>query len=298
MHDDFYRTLLDNLYDGVYFADRERTITYWNRGAERITGYAAADVVGKKCADNILVHIDGACRSLCKGQCPLAATLKDGEMRTSDVFLLHRSGHRVPVSVRVAPIRDAGGVITGAVEIFTDAAALSGDRGRAAELERMAYFDPLTGVANRRYAEIALSSRLEEFKRYEWPFGLLFFDIDNFKAVNDRFGHSAGDAVLRMVAQTLANGARPFDVVGRWGGEEFVGIIANVSRDELLAAGERFRMLTAQSRLHDSETIAVTVSVGAAHAKPDDTGESLVERADRLMYESKKAGKNRTTGDQ
>ena len=82
MHDispDFYATLLDNLYDGVYFVNPNREITFWNKAAERITGFTKAEVMGKRCADNLLCHVDQRGNSLCKGACPLSYTLGDGQ---------------------------------------------------------------------------------------------------------------------------------------------------------------------------------------------------------------------------
>ncbi|HSN69564.1 MAG TPA: diguanylate cyclase, partial [Thermoanaerobaculia bacterium] len=213
-----YRTILDNLYDGVYFVDRERRITYWNRGAERITGYSAAEVVGSRCSDNILMHVDSHGTLLCRDLCPLAATMLDGSERTADVYLQHKNGHRVSVSVRISPLRSEQGEITGGVEVFTDNSQKLSAIARMEAFEKLAYLDPLTGTANRRFAEITLHARYEEFKRYGWPFGLIFIDIDRFKSVNDELGHAAGDEVLKMVAKTLMNSARTFDVVARWGG--------------------------------------------------------------------------------
>ena len=80
----FYKEILDHLYDGVYFVDRERRITYWNHGAERITGYLAEQVMGRRCADNILEHVDAAGRLLCTGMCPLAASMLDGQQKEAD----------------------------------------------------------------------------------------------------------------------------------------------------------------------------------------------------------------------
>jgi PAS domain-containing protein len=90
----FYETLLDNLYDGVYFVDRERRITFWNKAAERITGFAKREVLGKRCADNLLRHVDHRGNSLCEGACPLSHTLGDGLFRSDTVFLHHQDGHR------------------------------------------------------------------------------------------------------------------------------------------------------------------------------------------------------------
>ncbi len=293
----FYKNLLDNLHDGVYFVDKDRTITYWNRGAERITGYMSDEVRGKCCADNILKHIDEKGNPLCNGGCPLSETLADGKLRSAEVYLLHKDGHRVPISVRVAPIRDDRGRITGAVEIFTDNTPQAAALERIAEYEKIIYIDPLTELANRRYTEITLNARQEEMQRYGWPFGVVFIDIDHFKQINDRYGHDVGDEVLKMIAKTLSKSLRSFDVLGRWGGEEFIGVIANVDASELIVTANRFRMLVEQSRLAGKSPRQVTVSIGATLARPGDTIADLLKRADKLMYESKAAGRNRVTLD-
>lgn len=293
--DSFYRMLLDHIYDGVYFVDRERRISFWNKGAERITGYTADEVLGKGCADNLLRHIDQGGRNLCRGGCPLSEALGDGKDHTKEIYLLHKEGHRVPISVRVTPMHDNTGAVIGAVEIFSDNTSRSDMLDRIAEIERLAYKDPLTDVANRRYTDIALAARHEEMERYGWPFGVIFIDIDNFKHVNDRYGHAAGDDVLRMVARTLAHSARSFDVVGRWGGEEFLVLVANVGREELLHTAERFRVLVERSKLPGEHGIQVTISLGASLARTGESLPGLLSRADRLLYASKAAGRNRVT---
>jgi diguanylate cyclase (GGDEF)-like protein/PAS domain S-box-containing protein len=295
--DKLYHAILDNLYDGVYFVDRDRKITYWNRGAERITGHLAAEVVGSRCSDNILMHVDGQGALLCRDRCPLAATMLDGVERTADVYLRHKDGHRVSVNIRITPLRNDRGEITGGVEVFTDNSQKLSAIARMEAFEKLAYLDPLTGTANRRYAEITLHARNEEFQRYGWPFGVVFIDIDRFKAINDECGHAAGDEVLKMVAKTLMNSARSFDVVARWGGDEFIAVIANVEKEQLIAAANRFRTLVEQSSRVSAPVPQVTISVGATLARSDDTEAAVLERADRFMYQSKTAGKNRVTTD-
>lgn len=293
---EFFRALLDNFSDGVYFVDTERRISYWNKGAERISGYAAGEVVGSFCFNEILMHVDCAGTRLCHNGCPLAETLADGEPREAAVFLHHRDGHRVPVRVRVAPVRDRGGRVTGAVEIFTDDTAGNAALQRIEELQAAAYIDALTGVANRAFTEITLRAKLEELERYGWPFGVLFIDIDHFKEVNDGHGHEAGDRVLATIARTLAGNARSFDPVGRWGGEEFLVVAVNVDETKLGALAERFRLLVAGSAAPSGGGgIAVTVSVGATLARPGDDPATVVKRADTAMYESKRSGRNRLT---
>ena len=286
--------MLQCLHDGVYYVDRERRIRYWNFAAERITGFSAEEVLGSCCADNILMHVDEAGMSLCTTRCPLAETMEDGQFREVEVFLHHKDGHRVPVSVRAAALRNDQGEIVGAVEAFTDLSNREATLLRVRELERLAMLDGLTQLANRQYVEEGLASRIEEASRYGIPFGVLFMDIDHFKEVNDRYGHEAGDAVLRTVAQTLAHNARPFDLVGRWGGEEFVVLLRNVDKAGLERIGERYRHLVAETLTRaGDETIKTTVSIGGTLLERDDTRESVIGRADGLMYRSKSEGRNR-----
>ncbi len=160
----------------------------------------------------------------------------------------------------------------------------------------MTLLDPLTELGNRRYLEMQLSGRLKEMDRYGWPFGVLFADIDLFKNVNDTYGHGVGDRVLKMVGRTMQNSIRSYDIVGRWGGEEFLAVIVNVGEDHLCRIAQKLRSLVGKSRITEGkDSIRVTVSVGATLARPDDTAETLVKRADRLMYRSKASGRNRVT---
>lgn len=292
----FHQSVIDNLYDGVYYVDLHRRITYWNRGAERLTGYPAAEVVGRRCMDNLLMHVDDSGTVLCKTMCPLSATLADGRLREKGVFLKHRDGHRVAIDVRAAPIQDPDGRIVGAVEIFSDDSSRVESRHEIEELRSLAMSDPLTGMPNRRYVEMTLTSRIDDLARYGFPCGVLFVDIDHFKAVNDELGHSAGDGVLRAVAGTLRSAVRGADVVGRWGGEEFVVVLRAVDTQGLIEVAERVRVLVASGSVHIGRRHRrVTVSVGAALARPGETMESLVARADAAMYASKVAGRDRVT---
>ena len=294
----FYEGILDNLYDGIYFVDRNRKITYWNKAAERITGFRRSEALGRHCYDHILNHIDEEGDNLCRRNCPLATCMETGEGMQAELYLHHKEGYRLPVSIRVTPILDKDGNVVGAAELFSDNSAKALMLQRMEELETMALIDPLTRMANRRYIEMHLRSRLEEMHRYGWSFCVLFVDIDDFKRVNDTYGHDAGDKVLKIVGRTLSGNARPFDVFGRWGGEEFVAVIENVSYKNLHIIANRFRLLVENSYLSvGQKKIRVSVSIGATVARLNDTVETLLGRADRLMYQSKRAGKNRLTTD-
>ncbi|MFA7245670.1 MAG: diguanylate cyclase [Dehalococcoidia bacterium] len=290
----FYRELLDNLYDGVFFVDSNKVITYWNRAAENITGYAWEDVVGKGCSDNILVHIDEKGNPLCESGCPLQAAIKDGKSRELNAFLKHRDGHMLPVLVKVNAIHDANGEIIGGIQSFNDNSSLLYVKKHAAELEKLSTCDGLTGVGNRRYADLTLQKKLAELKRYGSTFGVLFADIDNLKSVNDTYGHEAGDEVLKLAAQTMLSNIRPFDFIFRWGGDEFMLILVNVDQRRLLATAERVRAAVQNAGLRlGPNIIHVTVSVGGAVAQPDDMDKSILARTDNFMYRCKEEGKNR-----
>ena len=291
-----YGSLVDNLYDGLYVVGEGRVIQYWNKAAERITGFTADEVIGRSCADNILTHVDSEGNRLCSGLCPLAKTIADRESRESEIFLHHKDGHRVPVSVRTSVLTDEVGTVLGGVELFTDISSLESMRLRVKELEDLAMLDKLTRLANRHYLENELFVRFEEMKRVGIKFGVLFMDIDHFQRFNDTYGHDVGDRVLRFVADTLVANARPFDVIGRWGGEEFVGIVRNVGREQLEELGNRLRLLVEASYIQtDSDRLHVTISIGATLVSEDDSVDSLIKRGDTLLYTSKQSGRNRLT---
>jgi diguanylate cyclase (GGDEF)-like protein/PAS domain S-box-containing protein len=294
---DFYKEIIDNLYDGVYFVDRDRVITYWNKGAERITGYDGNRVIGRSCRDNLLNHVTADGTQLCRDHCPLQACMQDGKVREADVFLHHADGHRLPVIVRASPLRDTEGNIIGAVETFSSDLGNSTVRAQLRELRHSARTDELTGVGNRQYLEARLRGLVAEYEKLQGGGSVLFIDIDHFKQVNDTFGHDVGDRVLRMVAATLKNNLRQTDALGRWGGEEFLAIINDMAPSETLTAVcEKLRSLTESSRLDwDDGSVSVTISIGATGLLPNDTLESVVRRADELMYQSKNAGRNRVT---
>ncbi len=293
------RWLLDAMADGAYCMDLDRRITHWNPAAVRITGYTAEEVLGRSCSDSILRHVNAHGVNLCVGGCPLTRAISQGEAHEEEMYLHHKDGHRLPVTVRCSPLRDAEGTIVGGLELFSDATHLEALRQRVAELEELAFLDSLTSVANRRYVEFTLRQTLEEWKRYNWPFGIILYDVDFFKAVNDTHGHDIGDRALRMVAQTLAQNLRAFDLVGRWGGEEFIVMVKNVGTELLMTLADRLRMLVGASFFDtdDGATVTVTVSGGATVAQRTDSVASLLHRADQFLYTSKHAGRNQITTD-
>jgi diguanylate cyclase (GGDEF)-like protein/PAS domain S-box-containing protein len=292
-----HKSWLDNLFDAAYVVDNNRIIVYWNKAAEELTGYSEAEVVGTACADDILRHVDFSGHDLCENGCPLHETICDGQKREAVVFLHHKQGHRVPVHIRISPVRNESDEIIGAIEIFSDH---SKDLYILKELEhhkKESMLDPLLQIGNRRYAEMMFQVRHFELEMTGNIFGVLFMDIDHFKTINDTYGHPVGDKVLLMVSRTVANLLRHFDTFVRWGGDEFLVCLPNINPQEgLHIVAERIRKLVASSFIIVNEKkISATLSIGATFVHKDDTAETVVERVDTLMYSSKTNGGNQCT---
>ncbi len=290
-----YHAIFDHLDDGVYFVDRKKRVLLWNRGAEAITGFSRAEILGESCANQLLCHVDESGRLLCMTGCPLQIATDAGVPIEADAFLQHRLGHRIPVRIKASPVRNAHNQLIGAVEIFKPTSAARRQDLLIEELSQLAMIDDLTRLPNRRHFDMQLERRLAELNRFGWPFGTLMIDLDDFKQVNDRLGHQAGDAVLQMVARTLSANSRSLDTVARWGGEEFAAIIANVHAEELHKVAEKFRAMIDAGSVRDGDDgpLRITVSIGCAVARPDESATELLKRTDEMLYVAKRSGRNR-----
>ena len=288
---DSYEKIIENLHDGLYFVNQDLVITYWNKAAERISGFSSDEVIGTPCTESALINVDSDGNYL--GACPLAVAMTEGRLRETELYLRHKQGHRIPVHIKVSPITGDNGQLAGATALFSDISHQEANKLKIKELEKLALLDNLTQLGNRNFIDKEIKERLCEFKRKGVPFGILFFDIDNFKRVNDSYGHDVGDEVLKFVANTLASSSRPFDFYGRWGGEEFIGIIRNIEQRDLEQLGCRLRRIVESTHImHMGNKIRTTVSIGATVINTIDTQETLLKRADCLLYKSKRAGRN------
>ena len=285
----FFRELFDNLYDAVYFVDCERRILFWNRPAERLSGYSAEEVVGNYCHAEVLQHTNEAGCELCYANCPLQDAVDTGEPRCARVFLRHKDGRRIAVDVQVMPVRDHAGKVVGGVEVFRDASATIALENAHNKLRELAHKDPLTGAANRRSLDNLLRDQLETFTRTGTYFSIVLSDIDHFKRVNDGWGHQAGDAVLRYFADCLQEAARRGDLVARFGGEEFFVLMPGACVEGATQLAERLRSAVSQSPLEAIHGGRITASFGVTQVARFDDVESLLGRADRALYQAKRA---------
>lgn len=167
---------------------------------------------------------------------------------------------------------------------------------RSETLEHAALTDSLTGMQNRRYFDDALKEYLDEFRRVERPVGLMIFDLDHFKTVNDTHGHDVGDDVLRAVACCLKDMTRYHDVVARLGGEEFAVVAPNMDAGMLMRLADRIRSGISSLPIRSGNVhLRVTASVGLAIWDGKESAEEFFRRTDQQLYRAKRLGRNRVS---
>jgi len=168
--------------------------------------------------------------------------------------------------------------------------------GHYRELEYLARFDPLTGVANRRHFVEMVEAEMSRSSRYGKPLSILMVDIDQFKEVNDAYGHQAGDIILQALSETCKIVLRAFDIVGRWGGDEFAILLPETPPAIAPQVAERLRdaieSTVVDLEMHSPLHFSVSIGCASRNAK-DDNLDTLLNIADRALYDAKRTGRNR-----
>lgn len=166
-----------------------------------------------------------------------------------------------------------------------------------AELQRQALTDPLTGLSNRRHYEMLFNREHDRCRRHGAALVLGMIDLDHFKRINDNHGHDVGDKVLRFVAEVMQRPLRHSDILGRFGGEEFILILPDTSLQQAEAIAERMRQALENDALIQGDTlIKVTATFGLTQVRAEDSDiQECVRRADEALYEGKRSGRNKVT---
>lgn len=275
-----YENVLSRISDSVYFLDQNGQVSFWNKSAEELTGYSKNEAMNMKLNHSVTMFID---ENGDEFSFSCSDVVTEDELIVPNLFLHHKQGHRVPVTVKFANVLNNAGNNVGTIGIFKKNSC--GDE-IVKEMELLRHenlTDKITGVGNRECAEVLLSSRFEEFERFGINFGILLFDIDDFKVVNDDFNWDVGDQAARMVTQSAVSVLRNADVVCRWGVDEFIAIIPNTDMKELKVIGERIRKFVELSWFKYKESkVSVTVSIGGVLARSNETVEAIVFRADKV----------------
>ena len=279
--------IFDHVRDyAIYTITMEGLIEEWNQSLQRCAGWLADDVQGRSMSmffpldDPDRPHLDLL----------LAEAQRTGSTETEG-WRLKRDGSRLWANSVVTALPDESGTVRGFVVVSRD---LTERKNKEDDMKKLATVDPLTGACNRRKGDALLAVQFSQRKRNGHPFAVLMLDIDHFKAVNDRFGHAGGDAVLCALVQTCWNVLRPVDMVIRWGGEEFLIVLPNTGADDAMSTAERLRTTVAAMDVAASEggSIRFTVSVGVALPAGESPLE-LLSRSDEALYSAKAGGRNR-----
>lgn len=286
-------SILNALFEGVYVLDKHRKIIFWNKGAERISGFTAEETVGKFSHDNLLNHIDIQGRLLCFEGFELAKPASQGEIIEAEVYIQHKKGHRIPVKIRVMPwIVD--GQIEGSIEMFVENNESAHAIKRIGSTMNKTLRDKLTGLPNKKRFEHFLLEKMNDYRNFDVPFGLIIADIDNFEGINDTYGRESGDELLKLLSDTFRNSVRLADMIGRWENDAFVFLFSGVSNEGIYLLCEKIRILSEGSTLRSSafKDIDFTVSVGGTIIRTDDTVTDVMDRLTARLKRAKKRGGN------
>lgn len=281
--------LLDSLSEGVYGIDGRGLCTFVNPAALKILGYQRDEVVGAD--QHALFHHhypDG--RDYPVSASPLRATLTDGQPREVEETFFRKDGSMVPVSLGARPVLQDGRVI-GAVVAFRD---ISAQKAAEAQIVSMALHDVLTGLPNRRLLNDRLGTALARADRAGDQVAVLFADLDGFTAINDSFGHDAGDVVLIETGRRLVGAVRAVDTVARMGGDEFVVVLADLpAASDVDRVADKLVAIAVEPIADGARWHRVSVSIGIAlfpqHGRDVET---LLRVADQGLYAAKKSGRN------
>ena len=284
-----FRRVLDDVPYGVYFVDPSRKILYWNHGAESITGYKSHEVVGRGCYDNLLMHCDEKGEEICKSWCPLAQTMHDGKGRQLRLFLHHKAGHRVPVSVKTFAIRDEHGQIAGAAEIFEQQIA---GHHRVAEATKVQGHEREHAEGQGCNTLKAIQGLLDQ----HLTFGVLCVELERERDFRANHGEEASRALLRVVEDTIRNTLRGSDLVD-WYQDMFLIVLPGCTEEGLERTGERIQRVVRGAGIEWwGDWLSAAVVIGATISLAKDTVEMIVARAKDSLSEKAMSTESKITG--
>lgn len=307
---EFVAQIIDNIAIPMFILNKDHIITHWNKAIAQASGLSSDKMVGTNhqwrpfyaherptMADLI---IDGgkneAVESYYKGKYKLSSML-DNAYEAEDYF--PDMGNGEWLSFTASPILDDSGNIIGAVETLV----VISDRKKA-EFEliqreqayrEMSIVDDLTQLFNSRHFYDQIHHEIDRCKRYQQSLAVCMFDLDNFKMLNDTYGHLFGNSVLETFGKLIKSSIRSIDTAYRYGGEEFIILLPSVSLESGFVVADRIRETLGHIKFttEDGEPVSVTVSGGIACYQPNDTTKSLLNRADSAMYQAKENGRDR-----
>jgi diguanylate cyclase (GGDEF)-like protein/PAS domain S-box-containing protein len=284
---DLVQSVLDALPTPIFFKDREGVYQGCNRAFARLIGLRRREIIGSTVFDispeeYATSHADAD-----------AALLRSGGEQRYEAQIKRCDGERRHVVFHKATLHDIDGQVAGIVGTILD---ITERKALEVKLADMADHDALTGLFNRRAILAHLEAVLHDRRQASQTLCLLMCDVDHFKSINDRYGHGAGDEVLRRVAGMLCENLRDGDRVGRIGGEEFLIVLATADLDDARMVAERLRQQVSRMEVQcaDGSRLSVTISIGLAQTRQqEEAWADVIARADQGLYAAKRAGRDR-----
>jgi diguanylate cyclase (GGDEF)-like protein/PAS domain S-box-containing protein len=286
-----HRLLAENAWDVVWTMAMDGTITYVSPAVQRVRGITPEEASRQTLEE---IHPpESQARVTDYFQRVFAAISAGTEppVFRGEMEYRRKDGSIMTGELQVIPHVDADGQV---VELLGVTRDISERKMFEAELTRLAATDQVTGVWNRHHGRELLETETATSNVAGMPMSVLMVDIDDFKSINDRFGHQAGDEVLVEVARRLRAAVRQSDAVARWGGEEFVILLRNCALDDAVSRAEKIRGQISDTTFPRVGT--VTASIGAAELTGAEDVASLLSRADTALYEAKRSGRNTVVG--
>ncbi len=297
----YNRRLIEASIDPLVTIGSNGKITDVNEATEAATGLTRDQLIGQDFL-NYFTEPDKAREGYQKA-------LAEGFVKDYPLTIQHISGKTTDVLYNASVYKNEAGDVQGVFAAARDVTELKRAQKRLAKInsvlqttlareQELARTDPLTGINNRRHLFEIAEHEVEVAVRYEQPMAVMMYDIDHFKKVNDTFGHSVGDLILQRVTKIVRDELRSADVIGRYGGEEFIVILPMTNTQQAFQLAERIRINVAKLHIETTKGMAaVTLSIGIVelnNATSAETVESIFRRADEAMYAAKQAGRNRT----
>lgn len=281
-----FRTLVETSPDGVVMTDRRGVIRYVSLQVLSLFGCESqANMIGRKAIDLVAPEYRDDVRRY------FVTLLRVGKSSSQEFMALRRGSQPFWMETNGERMLDDAGQVSGVFFISRD---ISDRKRLSAELENLAHTDSLTGLPNRRRFLEQLTIETQRCARYAHSMAVMELDLDLFKAVNDLYGHAAGDQTLKLFANLIRDRLRHSDFACRFGGEEFMVALPEANAAEARMVAERIRRdLEASSIEYDGAHFRITVSVGLAEFEPGDSPDALIKRTDEALYRAKQRGRNR-----
>lgn len=291
-----YARILESINIGIVIIDKNYNVVEWNNWMTVYSGKSAGEVEGKNIYD-LYPELDRNCFNRgCKTVLSFGNLVFLSSKLHKYLFPFKLQGSHSTLfshmqqSCYLIPIKNDEGEVEGIminIHDVTENAVLE------KHLKELSYIDGLTGVYNRRTFERRLMEEFTRHKRTESPLGIIMFDLDYFKTVNDAYGHQFGDTVLQQVVSMCKENLRTEDFLARYGGEEFVCLLINQNLEQTRLVAERLRKAIEQMPISmNSESVTVTISLGIADSSFCSDHETLLKLADDALYAAKRKGRN------